>query len=166
MTQPPTAMQSRARQPELGKDPISAKAEPGTFFPGRIQNLCSLDAKAEMFASSYPPTSELRGSSTEVLGQTLQASGWSHLPPSADSGPTFLHMSWQGLEEGGLLQITSCLWHKPLPGLKSLNRTIRFCVLTVATPEQWQDCSTTWPNTAGVPKATRKGLRAEAFLQD
>lgn len=135
------------------------------ILPWQIQNLCSSDAKAEMLASSYPPTS-LQGSSTEVSGQTLQASGWSHLPPSADSGPAFLHLSWQGLGEGGLLQVTSCLWHKPLPGLKSLNRAIGFCVLTVAAPEQWQDCSTTWPNTAGVPKATRKGLRAEASPQE
>lgn len=34
--------------------------------------------QAWMLASSYPPTSELQGSSTEVAGQALQASGQSH----------------------------------------------------------------------------------------
>lgn len=87
-------------------------------------------------------------------------------PPSADSSPAFLHLSWQELGEGVLHQITSCLWHKPLPGLKPLNRATGFCVRTVATPEQWQDCSTTWLNAAGVSKVTRKGLRAEAAPQD
>jgi hypothetical protein len=34
-----------------------------------------------MLASSYPPTLELQGSSSEVAGQTMQVSGRSHPPP-------------------------------------------------------------------------------------
>lgn len=79
MTQPPAAVQSGAWQPELGKDPISAKAEPGTFFPGRYSSLCSLDANAEMgmetgldACQQLPCNLRTSGQLHEVAGQTLQ----------------------------------------------------------------------------------------------
>lgn len=157
-----------------GSHPCQGRA--WNILPWQIQQLALLGCKRRdgngngsgcLPAAALQPQNS-RAAPLRWQASTIQASGRSHPLPPADSSPAFLHLSWQEYVVcvGGLLQITSCLWHKPLPGLKPLNRAIGFCDLTVATPEQWQDCSTTWTKAAGVPKATRKGLRAEAAPQD